>query len=130
MIQCRCDCIDSSIYSKISAHSINASYSLYWDIVMDWGMMQNPAKVAATACTGGMAGVSPEEKPADCTHVVLRPRLRFGLWISVVILMTDIVLRFSWTLRFYHTVFPSADSFVLCTQFLEVFRYVKRYAIK
>jgi hypothetical protein len=27
---------------------INASYSLYWDIVMDWGMMQDPYKVAQT----------------------------------------------------------------------------------
>lgn len=41
---------------------------------------------------------------------------------SVLILLTDVVLRFSWVLRFYHKLFPSGDSFVLCTQFLEVFR--------
>lgn len=41
---------------------------------------------------------------------------------SAIILVADSVLRFSWVLRFYHALFPSADSFVLCTQFLEVFR--------
>jgi hypothetical protein len=41
---------------------------------------------------------------------------------SAIILVADSVLRFSWMLRFYHNLFPSADSFVLCTQVLEVFR--------
>jgi hypothetical protein len=41
---------------------------------------------------------------------------------SAIILVADSVLRFSWMLRFYHNLFPSGDSFVLCTQFLEVFR--------
>ncbi|CAB9519087.1 Xenotropic and polytropic retrovirus receptor 1 [Seminavis robusta] len=102
---------------------INASYSLYWDIVMDWGMMQDPTKVAA--CAGGVypVGEGLAEKPqTDCTHVLLRPRLRFGLGISLTILITDAILRFSWALRFYHALFPSADAFVLFTQFLEVFR--------
>lgn len=103
--------------------TINASYSLYWDIVMDWGMMQNPRKAAGTVCTVGMLPESPgSEKPMDCAHALLRPRLRFGLWISVVIMVTDSVLRFSWLLRFCHHLFPSADAFVLCTQFLEIFR--------
>jgi hypothetical protein len=87
---------------------------------MDWGMMQNPK---AAACVGGMypsAEVAPA--PQNCAHSFLRPRLRFGFMISLVILVTDAILRFSWALRFYHTLFPSADSFVLCTQFLEVFR--------
>jgi hypothetical protein len=101
---------------------INASYSLYWDIVMDWGMMQSPEKIAQVVGSFGAFPAESVEKPADCTHVLLRPRLRFGLWISLVILVTDVVLRFSWTLRFYHAIFPGGDSFVLFTQFLEVFR--------
>jgi hypothetical protein len=40
----------------------------------------------------------------------------------VLILVTDIILRFSWTLRFYVKLFPSDDAFVLFTQFLEVTR--------
>ena len=59
---------------------------------------------------------------ASCWHALLRNRLRFGVGISVLILFVDIVLRFSWLLRFYHQLFPSIDAFVLCTQFLEVFR--------
>lgn len=86
---------------------------------MDWGMMQNPK--AAVGCVGGMypEGAS---SPMDCTHALLRPRLRFGFFISVAILVTDAILRFSWTLRFWHAIFPSGDAFVLCTQFLEIFR--------
>lgn len=58
----------------------------------------------------------------NCWYALLRNRLRFGVTISVVILVTDAVLRFSWLLRFFDKLFPSNDSFVLCTQFLEVFR--------
>jgi EXS family len=58
----------------------------------------------------------------SCWYALLRNRLRFGIVMSVFILVTDAILRFSWTLRFYHRLFPSGDSFVLCTQFLEVFR--------
>lgn len=92
---------------------------------MDWGMMQEPSKAAGAVCVAGnmySSDVAGSEKVPDCTHVFLRPRLRFGLMISLAILITDAVLRFSWTLRFYHKIFPSPDSFVLCTQFLEVFR--------
>ena len=38
------------------------------------------------------------------------------------IVVLDCILRFGWVLRFYHGLFPSADSFTLATQFLEVFR--------
>ena len=98
---------------------------------MDWGMMQNP--VRAATCVGGVypsastmeADDDDEKGHASCIHGFLRPRLRFGLGISVSILLTDVILRFSWTLRFYHKLFPSADTFVLCTQFLEIVRYVQ-----
>lgn len=83
---------------------INALYALYWDIVMDWGMMQNPMKAN------------------NCGRALLRQRLRFGAAMSALILVADAVLRFSWLLRFSKSMFPSEDSFVLCTQFLEVFR--------
>lgn len=130
---------------------INATYSLFWDIVMDWGMMKNPsAAVTYVVCTNSMsntnnnnsvggtnnlgstnankmqrngnANMNNNNMPSSCWHVLLRQRLRFGIAMSVVILVTDAILRFSWTLRFYHNVFPSGDSFVLCTQFLEIFR--------
>jgi hypothetical protein len=57
----------------------------------------------------------------SCHHVCLRPRLRFGLTLSALIVVADSLLRFSWLLRFVAK-FPSNDAFVLCTQFLEVFR--------
>jgi hypothetical protein len=141
--------------------SVNASYSLYWDIVMDWGMMQDPYMVAQTmvGCTtpympantvdtdGIMSnGSTPNLSPSSagipikghddhvtppnhlphlryrpCHHVCLRPRLRYGLTLSALIVIADAFLRFSWTLRFV-TRFPTHDTFVLCTQFLEVFR--------
>ena len=107
---------------------------------MDWGMMQDPYKVAQTACRVGM--------PADTTkghtynpvglsnnnndtstfnnkfhHICLRPRLRYGFTLSTLIVIADSFLRFSWTLKFIApNLFPSNDAFVLCTQFLEVFR--------
>jgi hypothetical protein len=126
---------------------INALYALYWDIVMDWGMMQDPqalvAKISIT--TSGLVGVgggdnsktndnsndeaSSNGKNRDamsqhmpnnnihCHRLLLRPRLRFGIVVS------DAVLRFSWLLRFVaNHLFVSHDAFVLCTQFLEVFR--------
>ena len=105
---------------------------------MDWGMMQDPYKVAQKAC--GLGYVNPntsnyntaiggsamskghEQLLSDhCHHVCLRPRLRFGLTLSALIVIADSFLRFSWTLK-YIAKFPSEDAFVLCTQFLEVFR--------
>ena len=58
----------------------------------------------------------------SCWHALLRNRLRFGVGISVLILVTDTILRFSWTLRFYVNLFPSTDAFILFQQFLEVIR--------
>lgn len=184
---------------------INASYSLYWDIVMDWGMMQDPYKIAQTACrmgvvppststAGGGGGgggsaitgkvgvivvdgsssassssssaASSSASASDaavkghyninmpvvggpnssrsgagvgvgvassssCHHLCLRPRLRYGLTLTALIVVADSFLRFSWTLKYLdlvlllpnnHSFFPSNDAFVLCTQFLEVFR--------
>lgn len=116
---------------------VNASYSLYWDIVMDWGMMQNPTAAVKTVCGGSTAiysdlspgsgssspskGVLGLQQPA-CYKGLLRPRLRYGVTISACIFLTDCILRFSWMLRFADHIFPSSDSFVLFTQFLEVFR--------
>lgn len=183
--------------------TINACYALYWDIVMDWGMMQDGVATAVvqTACmpVGAVTGSMPQQfqpfntitmpttattqpssvtmtsstssnanataagantnnnsstittiatsstttkpitttttttlstatsssTPKECHHVLLRPKLRFGLWLSAAIVLIDAILRFSWMLRFVNdTIFPNNDSFVLCTQFLEVFRYV------
>jgi hypothetical protein len=100
-------------------YSINALYALYWDIVMDWGMLQNPTALIQQACVGSL---HPEGKTSpSCHHILLRPRLRFGLTMSTLIVLADTCLRFSWLLRFV-TKFPTNDAFVLCTQFLEVFR--------
>lgn len=135
---------------------------------MDWGMMQDPYKVAQTVVgckpanshyympTAGMdkegivlengngqdgnangflpgeesnaASASHPKQPSTPSHahnafhhVCLRPRLRFGLVLSALIVVADSILRFSWLLRFVAR-FPSNDAFVLCTQFLEVFR--------
>jgi len=130
---------------------INASYSLYWDIVMDWGMMQDPYKVAQTACrmdvpsfsssslvvsssvptdrghnnttVAGNSNGSNGSSAGSCHHIWLRPRLRYGFTLSTLIVIADSFLRFSWTLKFVvPTLFPTNDAFVLCTQFLEVFR--------
>ena len=110
-----------SDFFEILLERVNALYALYWDIVMDWGMMQNPSVVMHAACVGGI--VEGQSSPR-CHHGCLRPRLRFGLLMSSIIVISDTVLRFSWLLRFV-TWFPNNDSFVLCTQFLEVFRYVE-----
>mmetsp|Transcript_11739 Transcript_11739/g.18198 ORF Transcript_11739/g.18198 Transcript_11739/m.18198 type:complete len:463 (-) Transcript_11739:66-1454(-) len=100
--------------------AINALYSLAWDIIMDWGMMQDPTAVVGQACV--VASPQQQKNSRSCHHAVLRPRLRFGVVMSTAILMTDTILRFGWTLRFYEALFPSKDAFVLFTQFLEVFR--------
>lgn len=125
----------------ILLQTVNALYALYWDIVMDWGMMQNPQAVVAQACIsttslvagsgGGDTTSKSKENASDhrlmrtnpCHHVWLRPRLRFGLTMSALIVLADAILRFSWLLRFVSSyLFVSHDAFVLCTQFLEVFR--------
>jgi len=83
-------------------------------------MMKN-LNAASSMCVRGVVPVD-HPRPPSCGHAVLRSRLRFGLSMSAIIVLTDAVLRFSWVLRFYHSMFPSADSFALCTQFLEIFR--------
>lgn len=99
---------------------INASYALWWDIAMDWGMMQDPTAVATHACAGGSL---PEEmQKQTCGQTCMRPTLRFGMFASACIMFVDTVLRFSWLLRFREDLFPSKDVFVLATQILEIFR--------
>lgn len=130
---------------------VNACYALYWDIVMDWGMMQNPTlpvggcgislkmmgssatnesldKVLLSSNLPSSAGTSSSSSLSNsdrlsCGHLLLRKRLRFGVAISVLIVIADTILRFSWILRFHWTrLFNNEDSYVLCTQFLEIFR--------
>lgn len=107
--------------------AINSTYSLAWDIIMDWGMMQNPLVLVPESCAGvGGSGASAASKISEstsCAHSVLRPRLRFGASTSVAIVFIDTVLRYSWMLRFYEKdLFPNVDVYILCTQFLEALR--------
>jgi hypothetical protein len=104
--------------------AINALYALYWDIVMDWGMMQNPTAVVVCSKKDDnrLSTLDQQQQRASCWRAFLRNRLRFGVAMSALILFGDAMLRFIWVLRFYKNLFPSEDSFVLCTQFLEVFR--------
>ena len=110
----------------ITLFVINSTYSLAWDIIMDWGMCKNPQAMVPESCAGGapMATTTAgHNKPQSCAHSVLRNRLRFGASTSIAILLIDIVLRYCWLLRFWEDkLFPSADIYILCTQFLEAFR--------
>lgn len=100
--------------------TVNSLYSYAWDVIMDWGMMQNPTLVLTESCVPGQR---PNETPKGCAHACLRPRLRFGLCVSVGILLADGILRFSWTLRFYHhLIFPSGSTYILSTELFEAFR--------
>lgn len=102
--------------------AINSTYSLAWDIIMDWGMMQNPENMVSDSCAGGSVA-SVGSKPQSCAHAVLRPQLRFGASASVGILLVDTVLRYSWLMRFWEKgLFPNGDIYILCTQFLEALR--------
>jgi len=110
----------------IALLAINSTYSLAWDVVMDWGMMQNPqqfmAPIVSETCVPSGSSGSKVAAPS-CAHAVLRPRLRFGASTSVTILLVDTILRYSWLLRFYEQrLFPSNDVYILCTQFLEAVR--------
>eukprot|EP00587_Corethron_hystrix_P012930 CAMPEP_0113303112 /NCGR_PEP_ID=MMETSP0010_2-20120614/3664_1 /TAXON_ID=216773 ORGANISM="Corethron hystrix, Strain 308" /NCGR_SAMPLE_ID=MMETSP0010_2 /ASSEMBLY_ACC=CAM_ASM_000155 /LENGTH=159 /DNA_ID=CAMNT_0000157055 /DNA_START=336 /DNA_END=815 /DNA_ORIENTATION=- /assembly_acc=CAM_ASM_000155 len=94
--------------------AINAGYSFAWDVVMDWGMAQNPS----CSCKGNASG-----EHISTIESFLRPRLRFGVYASFSILILDGILRGSWMLRFYeNALFSSVDVYVFTTQFLEVFR--------
>ena len=86
---------------------------------MDWGMMQNTCGGG-----GGVGGSTVETKShSSCAHSVLRPKLRFGAATSIGILIIDVMLRYSWLLRFWENdLFPNADIYILCTQFLEAIR--------
>lgn len=114
---------------------VNATYCLAWDIVMDWGMMQNPNAVMEQAVGQCIPSFSNPSSPTsdetpdtklqvkNCLDMALRPRLRFGTSMTLVVVFLDTFLRFSWSLRFYESaIFPSHDSYILCTEFLEVFR--------
>jgi len=83
---------------------------------------RDPSPLMRTTSSTVNKGSAGSGSHHSCWYYLLRNRLRFGVAISVLILSTDVILRFSWLLRFYHRLFPSGDSFVLCTQFLEVFR--------
>lgn len=116
-------------YLLIVLLAINAAYSLIWDVVMDWGMMSNPSAVVHHAvgpcATGIFQSSSPDgvHKNRNCLDITLRPRLRFGAALTLVVVILDTFLRFSWTLRFYENIlFSSKDAYILCTEFLEVFR--------
>ena len=95
---------------------------------MDWGMMQNPSVIVERSMGGCAPSMLTSSVPADarkahCLDVTLRPRLRFGTALTLAVVTLDICLRYSWTLRFYeHILFPSTDAYILCTEFLEVFR--------
>lgn len=103
--------------------AVNSTYSLAWDIIMDWGMMQNPHTMVPESCAGGTPLTGESKIPESCAHSVLRPRLRFGASTSVAIVFIDTVLRYSWLLRFYEKdLFPNNDLYILCTQFLEALR--------
>lgn len=103
---------------------INSTYSLVWDIIMDWGMMHNPQAMVPD-CAGGSLppNMVSKQQSQSCAHSVLRPRLRFGASPSIGILLIDIALRYSWVLRFWENdLFHNADIYILCTQFLEAVR--------
>lgn len=104
---------------------INATYSLIWDIVMDWGMLDNPSAIVGQTMAPclPLKSAGPDLKRVHCLDAALRPRLRFGAALTLFVVIIDVCLRFSWTLRFVeHAIFPSNDAYILCTQFLEVFR--------
>ena len=106
-----------------SSNGIGSNPSTYLPIpTRDHILTHQPANgIKRQSSTPGMMK-GPPSSSLSCWYLLLRSRLRFGVAISVLILLTDVILRFSWVLRFYHKLFPSGDSFVLCTQFLEVFR--------
>lgn len=110
--------------------AINSTYSLAWDVIMDWGMMQNnphhyfvPDKCVAVAASVDTNKLQKSSSSSSCAQSVLRPTLRFGASTSIAILLIDVILRYSWLLRFWESdLFPNADIYILCTQFLEAIR--------
>jgi len=103
--------------------TVNSLYSFYWDVVMDWGMMHNPSAVLGHVCTHHKTTSDASKKSLSCGHQCLRHNLRYGFFLSLVILLFDFTLRFSWLLRFWEsTIFPTIDVYILTTELLEVFR--------
>jgi len=105
----------------IALLTINSMYAYAWDIIMDWGMMQNPTVAISQSCSPNS---SLEQKSGQgCAQLVLRPRLRFGGFLSTLILLADGIFRLGWVLRFYeYFLFANHDSYILYTEVLEVFR--------
>ena len=102
--------------------AINSTYSLAWDIIMDWGMMQK-VEIYSIVPQSCAPTVNQQQQSQSCAHSVLRSRLRYGATASVAILLVDTVLRYSWMLRFWEKdLFPSTDVYILVTQFLEAIR--------
>lgn len=111
---------DAVEYLIVSLLIINSIYSYLWDIIMDWGMMQNPTLAMTHSCSP-IPGSGVEQN--SCSNTLLRPRLRFGTVLSTIILLADGIFRFGWVLRFYESyIFISKDSYILFTELLEVFR--------
>ena len=110
---------------------------------MDWGMLKNPSD-AFTVCRNPVSSLANGNEPcsavparnhlehqagvarllsptsSSCWHSLLRPRLGYGVGISVFILVADVLLRFSWILRFSYKLFPFGDALVF--ECLEVIR--------
>ena len=79
---------------------VSTSFSLSWDILMDWGFFG---------------------KQLDSCRL-LRPS-RFGPELSLLALLLNSSLRFGWMLRFYRaSLFTSDDQYVMAIEFLEVLR--------
>jgi hypothetical protein len=88
-------------------------------------MLDNPSAIVGQTMVQclPMKSAGQDLKRVHCLDAALRPRLRFGTALTLFVVVIDVCLRFSWTLRFVERViFPSNDAYILCTQFLEVFR--------
>jgi len=91
---------------------------------MDWGMMSRSA-ICNLPWVSPKSDVLENSSSAAKSFVrsLLRPNLRFGTGLSVLIVLLDIVLRFSWLLRFVEEeMFTNSDEYILCSQLFEVAR--------
>jgi hypothetical protein len=105
---------------------VNSLYAFAWDVSMDWGMLTDPYSLLLSSSTdvnNKAALATSSTSSQSCQSKCLRPRLRFGLKVSLSILVVNFILRFAWLLRFVqHDLFPSVDEFILMSEFLEIFR--------
>eukprot|EP00592_Proboscia_alata_P004610 CAMPEP_0194371904 /NCGR_PEP_ID=MMETSP0174-20130528/20253_1 /TAXON_ID=216777 /ORGANISM="Proboscia alata, Strain PI-D3" /LENGTH=531 /DNA_ID=CAMNT_0039150149 /DNA_START=199 /DNA_END=1794 /DNA_ORIENTATION=+ len=100
---------------------VNSFYSFAWDVIMDWGMLENPTSVIEEHCMSKSDLIGRPQ--VGCEKGCLRSKLRFGPAISAVIIVIDGILRFTWILRFYENeLFVGKDEFILCTALVEVVR--------